>query len=215
MYLLRSGQRKPSASNVSAVLQAAFGKSIRKTHLCALIKKTLTGDDGNRSGTGRELSGTDTEPISSTTGTTREQTGTGPEHHARVKTQDSKTKTHSPRIRVESAASDVTFGERERDVLSVLANDAGERKDGKIAESVLNGLRLRLAYALEVYGADAFLAGLQIALERGKGAAYAIGCMKRYKPTAAARPDDDDDIVRLPSSRPGFVREDDRAESLF
>ena len=110
----------------------------------------------------------------------------------------------SPRARVEPVRLDDDFGDLENDVISVIANDAAERRDGKIAPSVLDGLRQRLARARDRYGVDAFRGGLEIALDRGKGAAYAAGCMKRWSPTdePQVRPA----CSRVTTTRPSLTR---------
>jgi hypothetical protein len=90
----------------------------------------------------------------------------------------------SARTRVAPVRLHDDFGDLENDVTSVIANDAAERRDGKISANVLDGLRQRLARARDRYGVDAFSAGLEIALDRSKGAAYATGCMKRWQPNA-------------------------------
>lgn len=72
------------------------------------------------------------------------------------------------------------------DVDDVVANDAGDRHDGKIADTVVAELLLRVRRAIKSHGEEAVRAGIAIALDKGKGIAYAAGCAKNYRP--AERP---------------------------
>jgi hypothetical protein len=88
VYLLRSCHKTPSATRVIELVRTARGgEGLRKSVVCSLIRQVLA-EDGNRSGTVPELSGTAREPILSTSGTVAELSGTAPEHHARGKTVD-------------------------------------------------------------------------------------------------------------------------------
>lgn len=76
----------------------------------------------------------------------------------------------------------VDFGPDESAVASVLANDAAQRADGKIATSVLSGLRAKLERHRVKHGDDALRHGLQVATDRGKGADYACGVARQFVP---------------------------------
>lgn len=86
------------------------------------------------------------------------------------------------RVQIEVPDMPVEFGEHEPAVLIALGNDAAENRDGLISEAIVLSLRKRLGAALRRYGKIAFVDGLEIACERGHGVAYAVGCMRRYKP---------------------------------
>jgi len=73
----------------------------------------------------------------------------------------------------------------EPQVAAVIANDIAERKTGTIAVSVLRGLRLTLAAALEKHGPEAFDHGLEVAIAAGKPVRYAIGVMRKHRPEEA------------------------------
>ena len=86
VYALRLLGERPSALKVIAMIKAAKGHGMRKESVCAHMKALFLQEhlSGNLSGTIRELSGAEPEPILSTTGTDPEQTGTIPEHHAQI-----------------------------------------------------------------------------------------------------------------------------------
>jgi hypothetical protein len=87
VFFLRSCHKTPSAARVIELIRLATGEGMRKGDVCRLIKQVLA-EDGNRSGTAPELSGTTGEPFSSTSGTIAKLSGTAPEHHAGGKTID-------------------------------------------------------------------------------------------------------------------------------
>lgn len=89
------------------------------------------------------------------------------------------------RRRIEPVRVDDSFGDLEPLVVSVLALDAAKRKDGKIADTVVDSLRQKLARHRERHGVDAVRHGLEVALDKGIGVDYACGVAKRHKPGEA------------------------------
>jgi hypothetical protein len=64
------------------------------------------------------------------------------------------------------------------DIDRLIASDAGTRRDGKIADSVVKGNLKTLRIAFERKGVHALRAGIDVALGKGKGLRYAAGCVR-------------------------------------
>lgn len=182
---------KPSASRVIELLRTASSRKrggMNRGEVCRHMKIIL----GDRFETETSKDETEPRPVLSTSETAISKDETVPRHHVRNKTIDIDSDVNelpngnSPRVRVQPVRLSDDFGDFEALVVSVVANDAAERRDGKISSSVIEQLRQRLARALAKHDLSAFEAGLTIALDKGKGVAYACGCMKRYEPGSAS-----------------------------
>jgi hypothetical protein len=75
------------------------------------------------------------------------------------------------------------------DIERLVANDAARRRDGMIADSVVesDALMLRRAYERQgrkdaPRGLAALRCGIDIALDKGKGVRFAAGCVRNYDP---------------------------------
>ncbi|MDB5069572.1 MAG: hypothetical protein JWM87_683 [Candidatus Eremiobacteraeota bacterium] len=95
------------------------------------------------------------------------------------------------------------------DVERVIANDAGERKDGKIADSVVERLTAKLRRAARDAArrfpgceAAAFRRGLGVAIDRGLGMDFAAGCVRRYNPARDETPLFGDRVAPFERPRP-------------
>ena len=69
------------------------------------------------------------------------------------------------------------------DVQRLIAFDAGTRRDGRIAQSVIDTGMRRLQRAFERHGVEALQAGIDIAIGKGKGLAFAAGCVRHQSET--------------------------------
>jgi hypothetical protein len=98
------------------------------------------------------------------------------------------TSSKKPRIAIEVPLCDFDFGPAEELVHGMLAIEASNRTDGKIAQNVVNRLRWAMTKAFERFGEAAFVYGLEEALGRGKPAPYAIACMPGYQPGSNVHP---------------------------
>ena len=65
------------------------------------------------------------------------------------------------------------------DIGRLIANDAALRHDGKIGDGIVAEGLLRLRRAFEKGGRTAIVEGIEIALRKRKGLAYAAGCARR------------------------------------
>lgn len=204
VYTMRLLGERPSAAKVIAALQAISGRGMRKTDVCRHMKTLYDVEAaempcGNRSGTERELSGTEREPILSTAGTEREQTGTEREHHARVINTKLEIETRNipptpngvvPPARPQKATvAEVTFEQDdERRVGSIIALVAAENKTGLIAPSRVLTLRGEMRARLDEYGAPCWRNGMDVAISSGKPWQYAAAVMRNNPAGAPPRP---------------------------
>jgi hypothetical protein len=69
--------------------------------------------------------------------------------------------------------------EFDTDVGRLIANDAAQRRDGKIGQKAVEVGLMRLRRAFEKHGAAALAEGIEIAILKGKGLAFAAGCARR------------------------------------
>jgi hypothetical protein len=205
---LRAMHKRPSASNVAAIMRTAGGHAYRTADLCDLIKRAIfalgDNENGKRAGSEREITGTSPEAILSTAGSVTEKTGSEREDRAREIDLDLGLGLETPvptkpegKKRARKTRRSEPFPELPAVVATaytrLVANDAAERSDGKIADSVVAKNKEMLQFAYEQHGQKALLHGVRVALSKGKGVRYAAGCVRNY--------DEGEDSLKVPSFR--------------